>query len=85
MISPSNIGCLLKKSPNLESLSVTGLNWNELPPEDATALILPPHGPTLLNVTDILLRDLSISDKGIKYLSLLLQHSVSLQFVSAVM
>ena len=74
-----------EKVTYLESLSVTGLNWNELPPEDATALILPPHGPTLLNVTDILLRDLSISDKGIKYLSLLLQHSVSLQFVSAVM
>ena len=82
MISPSNIGCLLKKSPNLESLSVTGLNWNELPPEDATALILPPHGPTLLNVTDILLRDLSISDKGIKNFCLLIQHSVSLQTLS---
>jgi len=82
MISPSNIGCLLQKSPNLESLSVTGLNWDKLQSEHATALFLPSYGPTLLNVTDIHLRYINIGDEGIKNLSQLLQHSISLQTLS---
>ena len=72
-INSSNIGCLLQKSPNLESLHVSGLFWDKLQSEDAAALVLPPYGTTLLNIRHIRLDDLNIGDKGVKKLSQLLQ------------
>ena len=68
-IEPSNIGCLLQKSPSLESLSVHGLFWDKLQSEDAAALVLPPYGTTLLNIRHIQLNRLNIGDKGVKKLS----------------
>ena len=61
-IYPSNIGCLLQKSPNLESLSVTGFNTSQS--EDATALVLPPNGTTLLNIRQIHLNGFNIGLKS---------------------
>ena len=81
-IEPSNVGCLLQKSPKLESLSVIGLNWYKLQPEDAAALVLPPYGTELLNIRRIHLEDLNIGDKGIKKLSQLLQDSIFLETLS---
>ena len=76
-IYPSNIGCLLQKSPNLESLSVTGFNMSQS--EDAAALVLPPNGTTLLNIRHIHLSGLNIGDKGVEKLSQLLQDSINLE------
>ena len=84
-INPSNIGCLLQKSPNLESLWVHGaLDWHKLQSEDAAALVLPPYGTTLLNITYIHLDNLNIGDKGVKELSQLLQHSICLEKLSLI-
>ena len=83
LIEPSNIGCLLQKSPNLESLRVFGsLYWDKLQSEDAAALVLPPNGTTLLNIRDIHLNRLNIGDKGVKELSQLLQDSIILETLS---
>ena len=84
MIYPSNIGCLLQKSPNLESLIVDGLYWNlkKIQSEDATALVLPPYGTKLLNIRNIHLDGLNIDDKGVKKLSQLLQDSIYLETLS---
>ena len=81
-IDPSNIGCLLQKSPNLESLIVIGSGWCKLQSEDATALVLPPYGTTLLNITHILLNGLNIGNKGVEKLSQLLQDSIFLEKLS---
>ena len=81
-IFPSNIGCLLQKSPNLESLSVSGLGWDKLPSEDAAALVVPPYGTRLLNIRYIHLENLKIGDKGVKKLFQLLQDSISLETLS---
>ena len=81
-IYPSNIGCLLQKSPNLESLGVVGSDWDKLQSEDAAALVLPPHGTELLNIRHIHLEDLNIGDKGVKKLSQLLQDSTFLEALS---
>jgi len=61
-IDPSNIGCLLEKSPDLESLSVTGVrrNWDKSLSEDAAALVLPPYGTEFLNIRFIRLHFLNI-------------------------
>ena len=75
-IEPSNIGCLLHKSPNLESLGVHGLHWDKLQSEDAAALVLPPYGTIFLNIRHIELNRLNIGDKGVKKLSQLLQDSI---------
>ena len=80
-IDPTNVGCLLQKSPNLESLSVNGLNWDKLQSEDAAALVLPPNGTTLLNIRHIHLEHLNIGDKGVKKLSQL-RNSISLETLS---
>ena len=81
-IEPSNIGCLLQKSPNLESLTVSGLyNWDKLQSEDAAALVLPPNGTTLLNIRHIHLERLNIGNKGVKKLSQL-RNSISLETLS---
>ena len=75
--NPFNIGCLLQKSPNLESLRVFGtLDWGNLQSEDAAALVLPPYGTTLLKIRNICLDYLNIGDKGVKKLSQLLQDSI---------
>ena len=81
-INSSNIGCLLQKSPNLESLHVSGLFWGKLQSEDAAALVLPPHGTTLLNIRYIHLYNLNIGDKAVKKLSQLLQDSIFLEILS---
>ena len=81
-IDPSNIGCLLQKSPNLESLSVSGWNWNKLQSEDVAVLLLPPYGTKLLNVRHVQLNNLNIGDKGFKKLSQLLQDSIYLETLS---
>ena len=85
-ICPSNIRCLLQKSPNLESLSVSGRyqsqNWHELESEDAAALVLPPYGTRLLNIRHIHLDHLNIGDKGAIKLSQLLQDSIFLETLS---
>ena len=82
-IPPSNVGCLLQKSPNLESLRVFGsLDWYRLQSEDAAALVLPPYGTTLLNIRHIHLKGLKIGDKGVKKLSQLLQDSIILETLS---
>ena len=77
-IDLSSIGCLLQKSPNLESLTVSGWDWTE----DAAALVLPPYGTELLNIRNIDLNGLNIGDKGVKKLSRLLQDSISLETLS---
>ena len=75
--NPFNIGCLLQKSPNLESLRVYGtLDWGNLQSEDAAALVLPPYGTTLLKIRNICLDYLNIGDKGVKKLSQFLQDSI---------
>ena len=79
---PSNIGCLLRKSPNLESFSVGGRYWDKLQSEDAAALVLPPYGTTLLNIRHIHLVNLNIGDKGVKKLCQLLQDSIFLETIS---
>ena len=81
-IEPSNIGCLLQKSPNLESLYVTGFGWDKLQSEDAAALVLPPYGTIFLNIRHIELNRLNIGDKGVKKLSQLLQDSIFLETLS---
>ena len=81
-IGPSNIGCLLQKSPNLQSLHVSGLDWNKLQSEDAAALVLPPYGTKLLNIRYIHLKGLNIGDKGFKQLSQLLQDLIYLETLS---
>ena len=81
-IDPSNIGCLLQKSPNLESLIVVGLNWDMLQSEDAATLVLPPDGTTLLNIRYIRLEHLNIGDKGVKKLSQILRDSRFLETLS---
>ena len=81
-IDPSNIGCLLQKSPNLESLSVNGWKWNELQSEDAAALVLPPYGTILLNIRHMELDHLNIGDKGVEKLSQILQDSIFLETLS---
>ena len=82
-IDPSNIGCLLQKSPNLELLSVFGsLDWDNLQSEDAAALVLPPYGTTLLNIRDMELDHLNIGDKGVEKLSQILQDSIFLETLS---
>ena len=81
-LSPSNIGCLLQKTPNLESLSVSGWDWHKLQSENATALVLPPYGTTLSNIRYIWLKRLNIGDKGVKKLSQLLQGSIFLETLS---
>ena len=73
MIGPSNIGCLLQKSPNLESLIVEGWDWNEFQSEDAAALVLPPYGTKLLNIRDIHLEHLNIGDKGVSTIAELMK------------
>ena len=85
LIPPSNIGCLLQKSPNLESLRVRGLgDWYTLQPEDAATLVLPPNGTTLLNIRHIGLNRLNIGDKGAKKLSQILQNSSFLEILSLI-
>ena len=81
-IDPTNIGCLLQKSPNLEAFAVCGDNWDKLQSEDTAALVLPPYGTKLLNIRDIILRDLNIGDKVVKKLSQLLQNSIFLRTLS---
>ena len=85
-INPSNFGCLVQKSPNLESLSITGVagsyHWKNLQSEEAAALILPLHVPKLLNFRHIHLNFLNIGDKGVKKLSQLLQGSMFLESLS---
>ena len=81
-IYPSNVGCLLQKSPNLESLYVTGSLWTKLQSEDAAALVLPPYGTTFLYITSLQLRNLNIGDDGVKKLSQILQNSTSLETLS---
>ena len=81
-IDPSNIGCLLQKSPNLESLIVTGSDWKKLQSQDAATLVLPPYGTTLLNIRYIRLYNLNIGDKGVKKLSQILRDSRFLETLS---
>ena len=81
-IYPSNAGCLLQKSPNLESLYVTGSLWMNLQSEDAAALLLPSYGATFLYITSVTLNNLNIGDEGVKKLSQILQNSTSLETLS---
>ena len=81
-IYPSNVGCLLQKSPNLESLYVTGSLWTKLQSEDAAALVSPPYGATFLYITSLQLKNLNIGDDGVKKLSQILQNSTSLETLS---
>jgi len=79
-VGPSNIGCLLQKSPNLESLHVSGGKW-DMQSEDAAALVLPPYIVKLLNIR---LDGLNIDDKGVKKVAQLLQGSIYLETLSLV-
>ena len=81
-IEPSNIGCLLQKSSNLETLSVIGSNWDKLQSEDAAALVLPPNLTTLLNIRHIRLDNLNIGDKGVEKLAQLPQNLIFLETLS---
>ena len=82
-IAPSNVGCLLQKSPNLESFIVVDyLYWDKLQSEDAAALVLPPYGTKLLKIRNIHLDNLNIGDKGVETLSQLLQDSMFLEKLS---
>ena len=81
-IYPSNVGCLLQKSPNLESLYVTGSLWMNLQSEDAAALVSPPNGATFLYITSLQLNNLNIGDEGVRKLSQILQNSTFLETLS---
>ena len=89
-IGPSNVGCFLQKSPNLESLTVDDYweelqsedDWENLQSGDAVALILPPYGTTLMNIRHIHLNGLHIGDKGVKKLSQLLQDLMFIETLS---
>ena len=77
MIYPSNIACLLQKSPKLEILYVRGFQWDNLQPEDTSALVLPSNGPALMNIKDVHLRNLNLGDTGVKRLAKLLLNQSS--------